>query len=269
MDFATIVGIFGAVAALVLGFTIDGGSLSALIQFSSMILVLGGTLGATLVTVQLKQFIRIFSYIKIAVMYKPADPLDIIEKLTTYAQIARREGVLALDERLEKINDPFLLSGLRSAVDGVDPELVRELLETELIHIEERHKVGARMFEAAGGFAPTMGIIGTVMGLVHVLGDLTNVSKLGPQIAAAFTATLYGVSSANIFWLPIANKLKLRNHEEILIREIEIEGILSIQAGENPNMINQKLRAFLAPSERQRKGKTGEESGTSKEAAQA
>jgi chemotaxis protein MotA len=131
------------------------------------------------------------------------------------------------------------------------------MMETELSYIEDRHEAAAHIFEVAGGFAPTMGIIGTVMGLVHVLSNLSDVQTLGPEIATAFTATLYGVASANVLWLPIANKLKRRNQEEVLLREIMLEGVLSIQAGENPNILGQKLKAFLAPSTRSRNSAAG------------
>jgi len=139
-------------------------------------------------------------------------------------------------------------------------------METELSYVEQRHEAGAKMFESAGGFAPTMGIIGTVMGLIHVLGNLSSVATLGPQIATAFTATLYGVASANVLWLPIANKLKERNASEMLLREIMLEGVLSIQAGENPTILGQKLRAFLAPAARTAKGKTGAQNAEAAEA---
>lgn len=253
MDIATLVGVLGAVISLILGFTLDGGSLSALVQPSSALLVFGGTLGATLVTVSLKQFLGIFKYLKIAFMGKSENPLAVIEQLVQLATVARREGILALEEKVDEFPDPFLKTGVQLIVDGVDPELVKSMLETELSYIESRHSKSAKIFESAGGFAPTMGIIGTVMGLVHVLGNLKDVDKLGPEIASAFTATLYGVASANIFWLPIGNKLKARSADEVLVKEIIMEGILSIQAGENPNILGQKLKAFLPPMMREAK----------------
>jgi len=253
VDIATLGGILLAVISLVGAFVLDGGTLMALVQPTAAIIVFGGTIGATIASVTLRQFLNFGKYLKIAFLHKPLDALDTIEQLVDLATVARREGILALEERIEQFSDTFLQSGVRLVVDGIDPELVKNMLETELSFIEGRHETGAKLFEAAAGFAPTMGIIGTVMGLVHVLGNLKDVSSLGPQIATAFTATLYGVMSANVFWMPIANKLKARNGEEILLREIIMEGILSIQAGENPNILGQKLRAYLAPSERERK----------------
>lgn len=259
MDFATIGGIVVAVGSLVLGFILDGGTVGSLIQINAAILILGGTIGATLTTVSIKDFAKIITYLKIAFMGKVPSALDVIDQLVELATIARREGILALEEQLESFTDPFLKSGIQLVVDGVDPELVKNMLETELTFVDERHEAAAGMFDAAGGFAPTMGIIGTVMGLVRVLGNLKNVSTLGPEIATAFIATLYGVGSANIFWLPIATKLKKRHSEESLVREVMIEGVLSIQAGENPKILGQKLKAFLAPGDRERKAQKQEE----------
>ncbi|GGJ05857.1 motility protein A [Alicyclobacillus cellulosilyticus] len=250
MDFATALGIVLAIASLAVGFTLDGGSLVALWQPNALIIIFGGTIGATLTSVSFSQFAGIGAYLRHAFFQRPHDPLALIDQLVRLAQTARREGILALEEQLEAFDDSFLRNGIQWVVDGVDPELVRQMLETELAHIEERHEAAASIFETAGGFAPTMGIIGTVMGLVHVLGNLKNVDALGPQIATAFTATLYGVASANVLWLPLANKLRRRNAEEVLLRQMMIEGVLSIQAGENPNILSQKLKAFLAPSQR-------------------
>jgi chemotaxis protein MotA len=259
VDLASGLGIVLAIVSLVLGFTMDGGSINALIQPTAFVIVFGGTIGATLTGVSLKDFLGIFKYLKIAFFAKKAQPLDTIDDLVHLATVARREGILALEEHIETYNDPFLKGGVQLVVDGVDPELVKNILETELEFLEARHEAAARILESAGGFAPTMGIIGTVMGLVHVLGDLSDVNRLGPQIATAFTATLYGVASANVLWLPLANKLKRRNQEEVLLKQIVIEGILSIQAGENPNILGQKLKAFLPPAQRERKvGKAGE-----------
>lgn len=253
MDLATIGGILLATVSLVVAFVLEGGSIMALLQPTAALIVFGGTIGATMTTVSMRQFLSVGKYLKVALFHKPTDRLAVIELLVELATIARREGILALEDRETDFSDDFIKTGIELVVDGVDPELVKSMLETELSYLETRHEMAARIFEAAGGFAPTMGIIGTVMGLVHVLGSLSNVGTLGPKIAVAFIATLYGVASANVLWLPIAAKLKLRNEEEILVREIMLEGILSIQAGENPNVLRQKLKAFLAPSGREAK----------------
>jgi chemotaxis protein MotA len=253
MDLATLIGIIVAIAGLVLGFTVDGGTISALLQGPAALIVFGGTIGATLASTSLRRFLSVGKYLKIAFFTKPQEPHELIDELIQLATVARREGILALEEKIEEFSDEFLKSGLRLVVDGVDPESVKNMMDTELSFIDERHEESSKLFEIAGGFAPTMGIIGTVMGLIHVLGNLQDIGKLGPEIATAFTATLYGVASANVLWFPIANKLKHRHKEELLIREIMIEGVLSIQSGENPTILGQKLKAFLSPSIREQK----------------
>lgn len=258
MDIATLGGILLALVSLIVAFSGEGGALGSLVQPTAALIVFGGTIGATVASTTMRQILSVGKYLKVAFFYKGEDPLDIIESLVSLATTARREGILALEEQVESFQDEFLQKGIQSIVDGVDPELVKTMLTTELDYIEERHKAGAKVFEMAGGYAPTLGIIGTVMGLVHVLGNLKNVSALGPQIATAFTATLYGVSSANIIWLPIAYKLKRRNSEEVLTRELMIEGVLSIQAGENPQILRQKLVAFLPPKGRTAKAKASD-----------
>ncbi|TDY44510.1 chemotaxis protein MotA [Alicyclobacillus sacchari] len=265
MDLATILGLVIAVVGLVGGYVMDKGALGALIQPPAMLIVFGGTIGATLLSNKMKSFTSIIRYLRIAFMSPKRDPRETIEQLVDLATMARREGILALEDHVDSFEDPFIRNGIRLIVDGIDPELVKEMLETEISYIEQRHEVGINLFESAAGFAPTMGIIGTVMGLVHVLGSLSDVSKLGPEIATAFIATLYGVASANVFWMPIGNKLRVRSHEEILEREMSVEGILSIQAGENPNVLRQKLMSFLAASERTDK-KAGVSSGAAQEA---
>jgi chemotaxis protein MotA len=256
MDLATIAGIVIAIVGLVAGFTVDGGTIRALLQGPAALIVFGGTIGATLASTSLSKFLRVGKFLKVAFFGKSSEPHDLIEKLIQLATVARREGILALEDRIEEFQDDFLKSGLRLVVDGVDPESVKNMMDTELSFVDERHEEAAQLFEIAGGLAPTMGIIGTVMGLIHVLGNLQDVGKLGPEIATAFTATLYGVASANVLWFPIANKLKHRHKEELLVREIMIEGVLSIQAGENPTILGQKLKAFLSPSAREQKSRT-------------
>jgi len=258
MDFAAFGGIVLALVSLVVAFVGEGGTLASLLEPTAALIVFGGTFGATIASSTFEQLKGVGKYLRVAFMGKAEDPLKAIDALVTLATTARREGILALEEQVESFPDEFMKKGIQLIVDGVDPELVKSMLTTEIDYLEQRHASGAKVFDTAGGFAPTMGIIGTVMGLVHVLGNLKNVDALGPQIAMAFTATLYGVSSANVLWFPIANKLKRRNFDEVLVREITIEGILSIQAGENPQILRQKLLAFLPPAARTaKKGRTG------------
>jgi chemotaxis protein MotA len=178
---------------------------------------------------------------------KPLDTAEVISLLVRLAERARREGMLSLEAEAERVEDDFLARGLRLAVDGTDPELLRDILTTDIHFLQARHKTGESIFTTMGGFAPTLGIIGTVMGLIHMLANLRNPDKMGPLIAGAFIATLYGVSSANLIFLPIGNKLKARSAEEVLMREVMLEGILAIQAGDNPRLVEEKLKAFLAP----------------------
>ncbi|GAX90822.1 flagellar motor protein [Effusibacillus lacus] len=250
MDITTILGLILGVGFLGGAFVMEGGHITSLFQITAAMIVFGGTFAALMVSTPMEQLKQIPKILKIAFTHKSRDPLEVIDELVILATIARREGILALEEKIDTYDDEFFKNGVRLVVDGVDPELVRSIMETELSFIEERHNKGAQIFEQMGGFAPTMGIIGTVMGLVHVLSNLEDAAKLGPAIALAFIATLYGVASANLAWLPIANKLKVRSKQEVLIRELMIEGILSIQAGENPNILAQKLKVFLAPTSR-------------------
>ena len=254
MDLTTILGLLLGFSSLLVAFVMEGGSPFALLGLSAGIIVFGGTIGAVVISFPGSQLRKAAGLFKVAFTNRVEEPLDVIEELVSLATTARREGILSLEDRIEAFSDDFFKNGIRLVVDGVDPELVRGIMETELSYIETRHEEAAAMFEAAGGFAPTMGIIGTVMGLIHVLGNLSNISKLGPLIATAFIATLYGVGSANLIWLPIASKLKVRSKQEMLSREIMLEGILSIQAGENPTILGQKLRVFLAPKGRERAG---------------
>ena len=186
-----------------------------------------------------------------------AEPPDLrgqVDDLVGYAERARRDGLLALEEELEQIDDEYLKKGLQLVVDGTDPDLVRDILEAEIEGMTARHRKGAEPFDKAGGFAPTMGIIGTVMGLVHVLGNLSQPNTLGPAISGAFIATLYGVGSANVIFLPVAGRLQGLSNEEIDLRTLTVEGVLAIQAGDNPRVVADKLAAFLPPGEGEASG---------------
>ncbi|HHW40695.1 MAG TPA: flagellar motor protein [Syntrophomonadaceae bacterium] len=245
MDISTVVGLIAGFAALILGFILEKGSIGALFSLSAVVIVLGGTIGATIFSFPMESLKNVPVLIKIAFKEQAYNFLALIDDIVRLADQARREGLLSLEQNLEEIQNPFLRLGLQLVIDGVEGTLLQDLLETEIYCMEERHKNGISLFEAAGGYAPTMGIIGTVMGLVHVLGNMSTPEKLAPAIAAAFIATLYGISTANLLWLPIASKLKFKHHKEKLYRELAMEGILALQAGENPAFIRQKLRVFL------------------------
>jgi chemotaxis protein MotA len=203
----------------------------------------------------------------VAILGSKIEPAGAIEALSKMSDKARREGLLALEEESKKIDDSFLKKGVMLVVDGVDPAQVRKILELEIEHMQERHAQGSGFMNAAGGFAPTMGIIGTVMGLVNVLKELDDPGKLGESIAAAFLATLWGILSANLIWIPLANKLKVKSEEEAAYRHLLLEGILALQSGENPRLVKEKLSAFLAPAARPGEageGGAGKKSGSKK-----
>jgi chemotaxis protein MotA len=250
MDLATDVGFILGLGSLLVGFMLEGGHIGALVQPSAALIVVGGTMGATIFSFAPGDLKVLPQLIKLAVFNRSYDPSKTIEDIVAMAEEARREGLLFLENRLPEIADPYLKKGLQLVIDGTDPELVKNILEVEIYAIEERHSIGSSIFEAAGGYSPTMGIIGTVMGLVHVLGNMSDPDSLGPAIAVAFMATLYGVGFANILWLPMATKLSNISKKEILLKELMMEGIVSLQAGYNPILIRERLVAYLKPSAR-------------------
>jgi chemotaxis protein MotA len=254
---ATGIGIAIAAGGLLLAAMMDGTSPAAFINIPAIIIIVAGTGGATFASVGMEGMKNIPSLYKIACSHEPLDRPARVQLLVGLAERARREGLLALDSELEQIEDGFTRKGLQLVVDGTDPQLVREILESEIDTMAARHHQGAEVFEKGGGFAPTMGIIGTVTGLVHVLQNLSSPASLGPSISAAFIATLLGVASANIIYLPVASRLKAISGEEVELRMLTLDGIIAIQAGENPRLIGERLGAYVAPAERERE--VGEE----------
>lgn len=242
--------IIGFMSAI-MTFVLEGGHIQHLLEATAALVVIGGTIGATGLSVPMHLLKNLPGCLKVAFTAKPANLEVTIEYLKEMANKARREGLLSLEEEISSKKDmnPFLLRGLLMIVDGVDPETIREILDTQIDMIKKRHKENIHIFETAGGLSPTMGIIGTVMGLVHVLGNLSNPDTLGPSIAVAFIATLYGVALANLVYLPIASRLKMLNESEVTEKQLMEEGVLSIIAGENPNLMVEKLKVFLEPSE--------------------
>ena len=228
----------------------EGASPAAFLNIPALLIVLGGTFGATFAGTTIEKMKLVPALYKKAMGGDKPDMAAQLELLVGFAERARREGLLALDDEVAELDDAFTKKGLQLVVDGTDPELVREILENEIDGMASRHHHGAQPFEKAGGLAPTLGIIGTVMGLVHVLQNLSQPATLGPAISGAFIATLYGVSSANLVFLPTANKLKLLSSEEQELRNMTLEGILAIQAGDNPRVVADKLLSFIPPAER-------------------
>lgn len=249
-DRLTLFAILGALGAIFVSMFLEGSNPMVLLAPAPLILVFGGTLAASMagfLRSDLKSFKLVF---KKAVSGAPDSPDNDIARLVTLAEVARREGLLALEKAAADVEDPFFRRGVEMVVDGNDPEEIRDILDSEIAALRDRHKAGAKFFSDMGGFAPTLGILGTVIGLIHVLANLSNPSVLGPAIAEAFTATLWGVLSANIFWLPISNKLKRSSDVEVKGRRLILDGILAIQAGNSPRMVQAKLQSYLAPKDR-------------------
>lgn len=249
MDKATMGGIVLGIILIVASIMTEG-SLLSFWSLSSVFIVLGGVLSATLINYPLAQIVSVMKVVKVAFKGDQQKTLETIVVMIGMAEKARREGLLALDTESETIEDEFLRKGIQLIVDGTDPELVRNILETEISMMEERHKIGYSVFESMGASAPAFGMLGTLIGLILMLQKLNEPSALGPGMAVALITTFYGSFLANLICIPIAGKLRLRSSEEILNREIITEGILSIQAGENPRLVAEKMKAFLHPNDK-------------------
>jgi chemotaxis protein MotA len=246
----TLIGLIIGCAGIALGATMEGSNVMAVLNPSAMLIVLGGTLGASMAGTSFENVKNIPSMYKKVISAETPDMVGRLNELVGYAEKARRDGLLALDEQLATVEDPYIKKGLQLVVDGTDPDLVADVLEAENDSMKRRHAAGVQPFEKAGGYAPTMGIIGTVFGLVHVLGNLDAPETLGPSISAAFIATLIGVASANVIFLPVGARLKALSAEEMHFRQMTLEGILAIQAGDNPRVVAEKLLAYVPPSVR-------------------
>lgn len=250
MKASTAIGIGLACVGLLMGAMMEGSQIGSFIDPPAILIVFGGTLGATLASTSLESIKRIPSLYKRAMSTEQHDLSGRVDLLVSLAEKARREGLLALEGGVADLDDEFTRKGLQLVVDGTEPELVLQVLENEIDGASGRAAADRAIFEKAGGFAPTMGILGTVLGLVHVLQNLDQPSTLGPAISGAFIATLYGVASANVVFLPVASKLHHIADAETSLRELTIEGLLAIQAGDNPRVVADKLEAFVPPEER-------------------
>lgn len=249
MDRATVAGMVTTFGVVIAGMTL-GGSLKPFWDPASVFITLGGTFTATLMSYQWGTFLDVLKIAKNAFTTKEGDIGETVKTLVTFADKARREGLLALDEDADLLTDPFMQKGIRLVVDGTTQELVRNILETELTFVADRHKTGQAVFETMGAYSPAFGMIGTLIGLIQMLLLLDDPSKIGPGMAVALVTTFYGSVLANMVFLPIATKLKIRNAREVFIKEAIIEGVLSIQAGDNPRVVQEKLKSFLSPRER-------------------
>jgi chemotaxis protein MotA len=250
MKFGTGIGIVISLIGIAMGATMEGTNVMVVMNVPAMLIVLVGTLGATIAACGLPVHIQLPKLYMKAIMPPDLDLVGRVEELVGYAEKARRDGLLALDEAVKEITDPFTRKGVQLVVDGTDPDLVAAVLDAENEAMRKRHTAGRAPFMQAGALAPTMGIVGTVFGLVNVMNNLNQPSTLGPLIAAAFLATLIGVGSANCVFLPVANRLKELSEAEMHFREMTLEGVLAIQAGDNPRVVAEKLMAYVPPSQR-------------------
>jgi chemotaxis protein MotA len=239
-----------AFGGILMGALMGGTSPASFIDMPALLIIFLGTLGTTGASVGPETMGNIVPLYKVALKTKAPPIGERVALLVSLAEQARREGLLALDERVNQIDDEFTRKGLQLVVDGIDPDLVRDVLEAEIDGMIARHHHGAAMFQKAGGFAPTMGIVGTVMGLVHVLQNLSAPSTLGPAISSAFVATLLGIGSANVIYLPIAGRLEGLSKAEVELRTLTLDGILAVQAGDNPRVVAEKLNSYIAPIDR-------------------
>ncbi|HEX2892423.1 MAG TPA: MotA/TolQ/ExbB proton channel family protein [Marmoricola sp.] len=250
MDLAPAIGIGGGFAVVITANVMEGGNPASLLLGPPLLLVFGTTLLVSIAGGTMNDAKNIVTSLKYAFTGKVEPASAMIPEIVTLAERARREGLLALEETLSKIDDPFLVKGVTMAIDGTDPEELRDILEAEVHAKRSEDRQAAKFFSDAGAYAPTIGIIGTVMGLVHVLEQLSTPDKLGPLIASAFVATLWGVTSANVLWLPLGSRLKRLGQLECDRMELAIEGVAAIQAGSNPRIIAQKLTSLLPARER-------------------
>lgn len=246
MDIATFFGIFSAFGLVIMAIT-GGGGMSAFINIPSLMIVAGGTLGATFINYPLKDVLKVGGILKNAVFQKKNTPQAWIPVFVDFANKARKEGVLSLEGTVSKMKDPFLKKGIQMAVDGLEPQSIKEILETEIEFIRARHRLGVDIFATMGAFAPAMGLIGTLIGLVQMLQSMEDPSSIGPAMAVALITTFYGAVMANLIFLPISGKLRNRSQEELFVKGLMLEGVMAVTKGDNPRIVEQKLHAFLSP----------------------
>lgn len=251
MDIATLVGLLLGMGCVLFAILL-GGSLLAYIDVPSMLIVIGGGFAATLTSMPLLLFLKMPKVFKKAILNKSVEPQDLIHQLVELAEVARRDGILALESSIDQIDDPFLVRGIQMAVDGSDPEVIESIMETELENLMDRHETGKKLFDGLGRYAPAFGMIGTLIGLVAMLSNMDDPSKIGAGMAAALLTTLYGALLANIICLPLADKLGQRSADEVLLKTMIIQGVMSIQAGDNPRNVESKLMTFVPPAQRAR-----------------
>lgn len=249
-DLATLGGIVLALAGIVGGLILEGGELADISQVTAALIVLGGTFGAVLINTPLPTVILGVKGLVHVFLERKASPEALVEEIIGFASKARKAGIVSLEEMVTQASDPFLVKALTLAVDGTDLQELRKMMELEIVQKEHHGESAARVFEVAGGYSPTIGIIGAVMGLIQVMKNLSDIDKVGHGIAVSFVATVYGVALSNIFLLPAANKMKARVQQESHMREMMLEGVTGIVEGLNPKLIRSKLEAYLTPGKK-------------------
>jgi chemotaxis protein MotA len=251
MDIFLILGIIGGFVVVVVAMLLKGASVAILISGEAMMVILVGTLLAIMNSFPRKEFLKIPKIFGVLFNDKSKqDPSEIITQLVEMSQQTRKDGLLSLESTVQNLDDKFMKKGLEMVVDGLEPDLIREVLEIEIESLEERHRLGAAVFTTAGSTAPTLGVLGAVIGLIGALGNLNDITKLGESISSAFVATVYGIFTGYVIWHPFANRLKRKSLEEVSNMHIMLEGILAIQAGNNPKSIERKLVGMLDPKQR-------------------
>jgi chemotaxis protein MotA len=255
-DLASMIGLALAALAVLGGQALEGGSVRSILQPTAAIIVLGGTFGACLLQFPLMLVFASFKAVTKVFQEPETNNKEVIQEILRLANKARKEGVISLESDVQKITDPFLKKALTMAMDGVDPKVLREAMELQISNIEEEAEQPVKFWQAAGGYSPTIGILGAVLGLIHVMENLTEPGKLGGGIAVAFVATVYGVGLANLIYLPVAGKLKLKAKTQLVAREIMLVGVISILEGENPRLIDDRLRSYLNRKEQEEQGES-------------
>ncbi len=250
MDLSTIIGVLAAFGMVLVGI-MAGGPLTLFVDMPSVFITIGGTFGIIFINYPLKDVFGVFGVVKNVFFTQHRDAKGLIPLFVDFASRARREGILALESATEDLRDPFFKQGLELVIDGLEPQSIRDILETEIEHIEQRHIRGADILNSIGTFAPAMGMVGTLIGLVQMLQSMSDPSTIGPAMAVAIITTFYGAIMANLVALPMAGKLTMRSREEVLEKGMIIEGIMCISAGDNPRIVERKLHSFLAPALRE------------------
>jgi chemotaxis protein MotA len=250
VDIATLIGIVISFGLVIISILIGGDGLW-FVNAPSVMIVFGGTMGATLLAFPLKDVLRVFNVAKHVFMHKSQSANDLIPLISGFAKKARQEGILSFESQLEEIDDPFLVKGIQMAIDGMESSAIEEVMTTEIMYINERHRLGSEIFTTMGTFAPAVGMLGTIIGLVQMLMQMEDPSQIGAPMAVALLTTFYGTLLANLVFLPVAGKLKTRSKQEILIKQMVLEGVISIQSGDNHRIVEQKLKAFISPKARE------------------